>query len=471
MSIKEPNLLSFENDCKLLSYHDADDMPLWFYIRNDFFSFIQEKLQIRIIPHNTRKVGLNTFTYLVRSIIKNVRIKKENYKVALYVPCQGVKENDDFVNRFSSILYSYLSNDTIILEHPPIDWKWYDRISYNDLFFTAPEFTQITVKSKILKNTTSNKSMVYGFIKYICDKAQKCYQINISREESKSITEMITSNHIKYKLYSSWLIKLCRKHNVSCLIMVGASYSHYCDINRLAKKNNIYIAELQHGFITKSGFVYNYGQYIIESDIINKIVPDFFLSYGEWQNNQTNIPYKKKIVIGNSWYNRTILRLKNHEKKDIIYIIGCANDTEKYMKLSSTIQDYFPNYNVVFRPHPIERNEANKLLKKYPYIEIDESDSLYSILNQSYMVVSEISTVLFEAIGLASNIAVWRTDYSRKLWPSHPFYEFNSFEEFINLMDSNSKFMIDSEKYWPKNTMKLYYKFLNSIGVNTNVDE
>ena len=68
------------------------------------------------------------------------------------------------------------------------------------------------------------------------------------------------------------------------------------------------------------------------------------------------------------------------------------------------------DYKVVFRPHPLERSRVFALPAGVAqgFKSTDEPD-IYPSLARAEVVVAEVSTGLFEAVGLTRRIFVWNT--------------------------------------------------------------
>lgn len=72
-------------------------------------------------------------------------------------------------------------------------------------------------------------------------------------------------------------------------------------------------------------------------------------------------------------------------------------------------------------------------------INIDSNVEVYDTLKESEIIISEISTVLFEAVGIVKRILVWQTEYSKKYFPNPPFETFENDEELVELIGSKNR--------------------------------
>jgi hypothetical protein len=74
-------------------------------------------------------------------------------------------------------------------------------------------------------------------------------------------------------------------------------------------------------------------------------------------------------------------------------------------------------------PHPFEREKVKSLILP-DGVRLDSHADIYSSLKESSVVISELSTGLFEAVGLVDKVLLWETDKSRFAFPEIPFKSF-----------------------------------------------
>lgn len=122
---------------------------------------------------------------------------------------------------------------------------------------------------------------------------------------------------------------------------------------------------------------------------------------------------------------------------------------------------------VVFRPHPFERDKV-KSSTLPAGVQLDLHSDIYPSLKESNVVISELSTGLFEAVGLVDKVLLWETDKSRFAFPEVPFRSFSSLgelEAILNGGDSDGKEFstVSAEALWMPNWKQNYLGFVEGV--------
>jgi len=190
------------------------------------------------------------------------------------------------------------------------------------------------------------------------------------------------------------------------------------------------VAEYQHGAISKGHDGYNVADALATSHSFKAVLPDYLLTYGNWWSNQTNMPVQK-IAIGNPHLTESLRALGpvTHKGNQVL-ILGDGIETNLYLNLASKVLEIVRTQGmfVVFRPHPFERDKVNRQMLP-DGVQLDSHSDIYSSLKQSSIVISELSTGLFEAVGIVDKVLLWQTDKSRFAFPEIPFESFSTIDE------------------------------------------
>jgi len=120
-------------------------------------------------------------------------------------------------------------------------------------------------------------------------------------------------------------------------------------------------------------------------------------------------------------------------------------------------------YKIIFRPHPSELFRVKDFTGKFI---IDKNNDIYSSFETAQIIVGEVSTGLFEAIGLVPNIYLLKTPRSDFSIPTHPFISIDSKEDLIKeiLFNSNKNLSLSLENYvWKRDWKNNYVNFINMI--------
>lgn len=460
------DLMFLESDKKILDYKNRDGTPWWFYIRYDFlFGFLSQKLGIRQELSFHRQVNFSGIKFIFKSIMHDMlHSYDKSASIAFYVTSRPLKntENKKYYNRYADPFYELYPHNTVVYENAPLDWQWYSPRLYNNYRF----YTFNLVKSRLVsKFFTRIPPELSDLLSYLSDRSKDFFDFELSEEMKLYFKKIALSNYKTYSSHFSWFIRKLKQHHTKLVIVSGASYSHYCDLNKLAHKEGIIVADMQHGAICSSNILYTYARNILDSEELKAIIPDYYLSYGAWWNEQVNIPYKK-IVIGNPLRKLLLHNINHEECKNKILIVGSANHTKQYLALTSFLTRQNMQLQVVFRPHPTEIRDAITFAEDFPDVTIDYGMNLYQQLFECYAVISEISTVLFEAVALAERIIVWRTQYSKNNFPVSPFPTFETKEQLLQLLKKKEFiYTYKNDDFWSEDIRDNYLSFLKkSIG-------
>lgn len=243
-----------------------------------------------------------------------------------------------------------------------------------------------------------------------------------------------------------------------------------------AKKNNIKVAEFQHGYIGKTHQAYNFDHKFIP--FIKQHLPEYLLTFGNYWNNKVNTP-SIKVTIGNpELIKKTIsqksIKLQKKSKKTILFI-STTFYTEKLIYIANRLADSDLNdfLNVKIRPHPSEKESFYKnfqgIIGKGVFI--DNNESLYETLEETEVVVSEVfSTTLYEAINFTSKIYIGNSNYVDYYELTPLFIQYSDYENLYNSIKNNTKITIDSSFIWEEFYLKKFRSFIDEQINKSNHD-
>ena len=97
------------------------------------------------------------------------------------------------------------------------------------------------------------------------------------------------------------------------------------------------------------------------------------------------------------------------------------------------------------------------------HIELDDGPEIYTTLSDTSIIIGEVSTVLFEAIGIVNRIIVWNTAYAKAYLPDHPFECFSTYEELKDLIQKDQGIKYTDNEFWEKNWKEAYQNFIKSL--------
>lgn len=199
--------------------------------------------------------------------------------------------------------------------------------------------------------------------------------------------------------YRSGFEKLFRKTTPKMILM----YPHYDDqmyaAIAAAKRMGIYAVELQHGEVVGHGaFLYE------DQNEAGKILPDYFLTYGQWWNDQIQLPNcMQAVAVGNPYLDYQVKKYPYKAGSKRITVFSNTISGHDMVELIASCYDEIVSlgYQVVFKLHPREvaswRTEYPFLLQ-HPDIEVVENGSIYKLIADSSVVLGVRTTVFYEAL-------------------------------------------------------------------------
>lgn len=459
-------LFRLEDDSKLLDHQTSDGIPVWMIARwYLLYSVVGGKLYGYQTPVRNRKISSGMVKNLCGTMVHNTKELKKigRSRVVLYTTNRETLIDGRYYNRYVDPFYEVYPKESFVIEQAMLNWKWpYPRVNQEVAFDTL---SRITGEVLGRLNYKKEYSVVHTMLEYFNRRLKEIADISLTAEEMNAAAVVISRQIVALRYQSVWLERQLSDH-VKVLIMVGAGFSFNYAINRMLKHKGIVSVELQHGYVNSENIMYNYAPSLLRDDRVRAGLPDYMITYGQWWSDQMNCPMKK-VEIGNPYHDMCLAgidKAASRREKNIL-IIGIGTNTEGYLAFADQIAGLLPEYKVRFRPHPGERVHAEELKGvSASRVEMDETVEVYDSLAWSSIVIGEVSTVLYEAIGIVDRIFVWDTEYSAAYLPEHPFEHFSRAGELPQLLKNQTgNAAIDYDSFWKRNWKQNYRRFLRSV--------
>lgn len=465
-------LNEIESNKKLLSFRcNETNVLIWPILRSNFLNLLQSKLFYKewlnyekndsIIIKIIRKLVKLFFLFTNINFYKNIFFKIEKNKILFVKTGYGsIKRKDIIFDKHIDHYLIFAKNNYITFSRSPYNFKnkIYDNkqyyLDYNEqLFDFFSKFNR--------KNINISKKISQIVIKDF----KKFYNIKFTKNEIDNLIKvnLVSLNSIPKKFL--YYKKLIEKINPKIAIIEGASYSYNAILNYVLHQNNCKILEPQHGSISVS---YKLSDLLLNNQEYKLYLPDVYLSYGKWWSGQVKLPIEK-IEIGSPNRKKTKSNFKNIMQKNNILIISDGLDSDLIIDFAKRLNSILKKKKRIFiRPHPFEKIKWIRENKKIKNIQIDYEENIFKSLKRKEIVIGELSTVLFDAIGYIPNIFIWRTPKSMFNLTKHPFIEVKNVEEFAdkinNIHVQKNKFRINM--YYKKNWKKNFQRYLKKSKYN-----
>lgn len=216
----------------------------------------------------------------------------------------------------------------------------------------------------------------------------------------------------------------------------GASYGGWwAYIVRWARAAGIPVVEFQHGYIGHDHYAYNYAPSVAASTYRDGL-PDYFLTFGQYWADSVSTP-SQKVVIGSPRMNEHSRTAALPAGAPYVLLASTGVGAEFYLSVVQGLLRGLPQECTVrFRPHPGERQVAATnyaALLADARVHLDTEPDVYRSMAQAALVVGDITTLMFEAVGLGIPTRVIDCDIARKRMPASIF-QFLDYDEIPGLL-------------------------------------
>ena len=338
--VSPKKILQIENHRDILEFRCLNtNILIWPLLRDNFFNLLLSKLFYKNwINYNLEKnylyIIINKFFFFkyLFSIInlilnQSFRLKKKKiiFLKSTYNEYKFNRIIDHFIklNKKDYFTFSKSLNKSFY-------GKTFDKnIYYFELKLKIINFFCIVKKKDLF---IARKLTIL-----LANRIKKILGITLTKKEVKKLIKInsiqISEINNKFQLINKLVNKICPK----VAIVEEASCSHNAILNYVLHKRGVRVAEPQHGFISNGHLSYNYSKLIRANKEYKLYLPDDFLGYAKWWNNQINSKIKK-YNIGNPNYiypKSSNLQEINQRKK--ILFISDGLDTKRYIDLANDL--------------------------------------------------------------------------------------------------------------------------------------
>lgn len=477
-SITLAQLLIVEDDPSLLDFQCPEtDILLWPHIRTVFMRMAMSDLLYGTPLDGSVSKGVpatRAVATLGRSILRNALFAvagKDQGQVCLLSTGIGNQPVDGkLLNRLSDHFALAYPQETITVEEH-FHWRWPTSRHNERVIFHAP-LQACNALSARMGVRQRHMDQAARLILFVAERSERLLGWRPGPEREQELVMMlgrkIAGMPRQLRSYEAMLHRIRPK----VVLIVGACYGPATTIIRAAREQGIITCEYQHGVISPGHDGYNFSSALGASEAYGAGLPEHFLSYGTWWNNSINAPIRM-TAVGNPHRDFRLAQMDNSSKlKEDILILADGTEFDLYLDLARQLAPEASKIGlrVVVRPHPLERalvaSKHGQCCDNIIYI--DQNDDLYASLSSAHAVVSELSTGLFEAAGIADKLFMWDTPKARFCFPTLPFQSFNSVAELIALIDSDRAGRLpagQTDAIWACDWQRNYGEFLKGCGV------
>lgn len=226
------------------------------------------------------------------------------------------------------------------------------------------------------------------------------------------------------------------------------------------------VIEVQHGFVSKEHYAYNYPLSFIEDNQhqCREYLPDYLLMFGEYWSEKIRTP-SKKIVVGYPYLNELSEKLiKNISPGGkTILVVSQGTVTEHMVNIVKKLSRAFSDYRIIFKLHPgeIPFKERYNSLKSYPNIKIIGNYNIYELIAKTAIIIGYNSTTLFEALKFPEK-RIFIVENNEI--PDEIGYKFSNVDGLIEAIKDNLKGYpkVNPEYFWASNWEERFQAFIRN---------
>lgn len=455
-------LLRIENNPDIISYRfNADDFLIWPLVRYRIFSQAMDYNQYLSKRSTVKKYRL--VKYIVNNFLNYPGFVR-NKKILIFgTGVTNIKINNNYFNRIHDYYNLVFPDDTVFLESSD-NFEYRKPRAFKNTYYYDYMKIMSVLKSKLVTHVDEKTTKaIDNFIEFL----NKNFAMGFDQTFYEMIKNSLIKEATRLSYMKSYFLKLLDRIQPKIVFLEDAHYGGQSYIIKWAKERGIVTAEFQHGTVSKSDPAYNYGEGVRNSKEYKKYVPDYFLTYGEYWNNQVRIP-GKTYVVGNPHFYESIRKYRDiEEQKNTILIVSQWTMTEEFVKIAEYLAKKFKNMRIIFKMHPGEMKnyELIKPLESFSNVEIRKDGDIYELIARCENIVACYSTAIFEALAFnKKRIYILENNFSRDEIPQDIGVRFNSKEELVELIEVKavSGKHLDIRYYFSDNWKENYINFIKN---------
>lgn len=356
-------LLIVEDDSAILDFRcKQTGILFWPLVRLAFFRMMLSDLVygLKLTGKTSTSVHcVHAVGTLLRSLAHNAQIRVSGRNRAnVLIMSDGVANlwnGKYWFNRQADHIASAFPGDTLLIEDH-FEWRWPFPRYHDRVMLHAPLQAFNTIEGRI-RVRDHHRQHAHQLVSILARRAERYVQWSPGEERFAFLVEMLARKMASLPSQYTRYLELLSNIQPRLLLVGAACYGPSASLIVAAKSIGTVTAEYQHGAVSGGHDAYNFATVIRDSEDYRRTLPDYFLGYGSWWNDQINAPVKK-LAIGNPHRTAKLeeFKLQQSSKLDIL-ILSDGIEFGKYLDLANKIHKAVKgkNFRIVLRPHPLER--------------------------------------------------------------------------------------------------------------------
>lgn len=465
------DLLAIEDTPEMLAVHcPQTGIPIWPVVRIAFFRQIMADRLFAtgsVAPPGDRRASWRAISSLGRAAIHNARTLFGT-RLSSEILINGDAIADElqgghWFNRYADPFAELPLGRQAIVMMDMFRWQWHTPRHNERVYYHAPIQAGAALASKLSSRATPLK-LAQTVTQLALERAKSILGWEVAEERRAAFinwgARKIGSLPWRYRAYRQLLERIRPR----LLLGLAGCYGAHAPLLAAAHDLDVVTAEYQHGAISAGHDAYNFAPAVFASESYRRTLPQYLLTYGSWWSAQIAAPVTC-VAVGNPARAMKLDRMVPCTDRRTVLILSDGVEFDLYLHLARDIADAIAGtgLEVALRPHPLERSSAlqrhGAILGK---VRIDITPDIYTSFGQAHTVISEVSTGLFEAVGLVDRIILLNTAKTRFAYPTHPFGSANSPQDVIEMIQNDiaSRPSVNADSLWAPNWKLNYKRFL-----------
>lgn len=341
------------------------------------------------------------------------------------------------------------------------------RPRFKDTFTFQDAFARAELATKLRPSSSSRDSYVRRAVREIVRE----FDYPLSPERLHQLEVQMTYRVALFRHLEVEYKRVLDRVNPQIVLMDGASYTGRAALSNILRERNVRILEPQHGWIGPSHGAYNFGA-AMSSPELKGYLPDVLLTFGDFWSENIRHP-SKTVSIGKAHLDTAVAaRRLTENKHSRILVASSVYQTNELMSHVLKLRDILPpNWQIVVRPHPSERDKASEIFSALvgkSGIVIDNQTDVYDSFASVDAVYGYASTVLYEALAFEIPVFVLDSPLADLYTPQSVFGErikdddslVNSIER-IQHPENDSTTEVDLTQIWKPGAVQNFRDFVS----------
>lgn len=388
----------YYDELKLFKFYGSD-MQMWPYIRMDLF-FEIEAYNGGLNTEKPYKITYKKIKYYVLSLLQK-KIPKKQYDILFITNTLRCVEKIDskYYNWLCDEYAKLYPDNTIILEQC-MGYEYKKPRYFKNTFCLSAFDLQMNILRKTKNDKKENIDNIERLINFIAEVFPGGIPDTILKKASYTLKIIARSLNQETIFWAKVLDKIKPK-----IMIVDGGANARNHIFEEAKKRGIITCEMQHGMIGNGHAGYVYCDKALKDIKYRAGMPQYLLTFGNFWN-QTVKTFSECITLGSPKHFRegidmnTFVR-NNLDRKQVLFISNSLVFT-KWCEIIDSFRNIALQYDfeIVLRPHPSDSHILSQYQKfcQEQNIILDTNRKISEALQQSAIIVSEDSSVVFEAL-------------------------------------------------------------------------